>query len=115
MLNDSRMNSASTSTYVPPTESYATMHDLNTPPPQRCMDGTRNSIYSYSELGMPTMFATYAQTPPSAQPWLHTNCQTPNFLRGMDLPQQDLVYYVNYPYAEASLSPSHGGHQAAED
>jgi len=62
MLNDSRMHRASTSTYIPPTEPYATMYDLNT-----------------------TMFATYAQTPPSAQPWLGTNRQTPNFLRGMNM------------------------------
>jgi len=79
------------------------------------MDGTRNSISSYSELGMPTLFTTYAQTPPSAQPQLCTNCQTPNFLRDMDLPQQDSVYYVHNPYVEASSSPAHGGHQAVED
>jgi len=34
MLNDPRMHYASTSTYIPPTEPYATMHELNTPPPQ---------------------------------------------------------------------------------
>jgi len=66
MLNDPRMHRALTSTNVLSTEPYATRHDLNTPPPQRGMKGTSNYVSSYSELGMPTMFATYDQTPPSS-------------------------------------------------
>ncbi|QCE00603.1 hypothetical protein DEO72_LG7g1893 [Vigna unguiculata] len=79
------------------------------------MEGTRNYVSSYSELGMPTMFATYAKTPPFAQVWLHTNRQIPNFLDGMDHPQQDSVYYVHNPCAKASSFAAHDGHQDAKD
>ena len=66
MLNDPRMHRQSTSTNVP--SPPQTMHDLNTPPPPQGMEGTRNSVSPNSELGIPSMFATYAETPPSAQP-----------------------------------------------
>ncbi|QCE06681.1 hypothetical protein DEO72_LG9g1695 [Vigna unguiculata] len=79
------------------------------------MDGARNSISSNSELGIQSMFATYDETPPSAQPWLHTYPQSPNFIEGLDQPQQDSVYYVHNPYAEASSSAAHDGHQPEEE
>ena len=79
MLNDPRMHRQSTSTNVPPPPQ--TTHDLNTPPPQG-MEGTRNSVSPNSELGIRSMFATYDETPPSAQPWLHTYSQSPNFFEG---------------------------------
>jgi len=96
MLNDPRMHRASTSANVPPPRQ--TRHDFNTPPPPPGMEGTRNSISSNSELGIQSMFATYDETPPSAQPWLRTYPQSPNFLEGLDQPQQDSVYYVHNPY-----------------
>jgi len=39
MLNDPRMHRASISINVPRIEPYATTHYLNTPPPQRGMEG----------------------------------------------------------------------------
>ena len=96
MLNDPRMHRQSTSTNVPPPPQ--TTHDLNTPPPPQDIEGIRNSVSPNSELGIPSMFATYAKTPPSAQPWLHTYPQSPNFFEGLHQSQQDSVYYVHNPY-----------------
>jgi len=53
---------------------------------------------------MPTMFATYAETPPSTRAWYGPNPLTPNFSEHIGHPQEDLVYYVHNPYAEASSS-----------
>jgi len=113
MLNDPRMHRASTSANVPPPQQ--TRHDFNTPPPPSGMEGRRNSISSNTELGIRSMFATYDETPPSAQPWLRTYPQSPNFLEGLDQPQEDSVYYVHNPYAEASSSVAHDDHQPQEE
>ncbi|QCE00353.1 hypothetical protein DEO72_LG7g1643 [Vigna unguiculata] len=79
------------------------------------MEGRRNSISSNSELDIRSMFATYDETPPSAQPWLRTYPQSPNFLEGLDQPQQDSVYYFYIQYAEASSSVAHDDHQPEEE
>jgi len=57
----------------------------------------------------------YDETPPSAQPWLRTYPQSPNFLEGLDQPQEDSIYYVHNPYAEASSSAVHDDHQPKEE
>ncbi|QCD90165.1 hypothetical protein DEO72_LG4g1120 [Vigna unguiculata] len=79
------------------------------------MEGTRNSVSPNSELGIPSMFATYDETPPSAQPWLHTYSQSPNFFEGLHQPQQDSVYYVHNPYTQASSSASNDDHELDEE
>ena len=100
MLNDPRMHRASISANV--SRPRQTRHDLNTPPPPRGMEGTRNSISSNLELGIQSMFATYVETPSTAQPWLRTYPQSPDFFEGLHQPKKDSVYYVHNPYVEAS-------------
>jgi len=60
------------------------------------------------------MFATYAETPPSAQPWLHTYPQSPNFFEGQHRPQQDSVYYIHNRYTQASSSATNDDHEEHE-
>ncbi|QCE10954.1 hypothetical protein DEO72_LG10g2187 [Vigna unguiculata] len=79
------------------------------------MEGTRNSVSPNSELGIPSMFATYVETPPFAQPWLHTYSQSPNFFEGLHQPQQDSVYYVHNPYTQASSSVANDDHELDEE
>ncbi|QCE07000.1 hypothetical protein DEO72_LG9g2015 [Vigna unguiculata] len=79
------------------------------------MEEIKNSVSSNSELSIRSMFATYAETPPSAQRWLRTYPQSTNFLQGLDQPQQDSVYYVHNPYAETSSSVANDDHQTEEE
>ncbi|WVY97427.1 hypothetical protein V8G54_029578 [Vigna mungo] len=66
MLNDSRMQRVSTSTHLHSPEYHDNRDHENTPYAEPSMDARRNSISSFSNLGMPSLFGVYSPTQPSA-------------------------------------------------
>ncbi|KOM48267.1 hypothetical protein LR48_Vigan07g197100 [Vigna angularis] len=60
------MHRASTSTHLHSPEYHDNRDHENTPRAESSMDARRHSISLFSNLGMPSLFGTYAPTPPSA-------------------------------------------------
>ncbi|BAT96203.1 hypothetical protein VIGAN_08310300 [Vigna angularis var. angularis] len=66
MLNDPRMHRALTSTHLHSPEYHHSRDHENTHHAEASMDARRHSLSSFSNLGMPSLFGTYAPTTPSA-------------------------------------------------
>ncbi|KOM37275.1 hypothetical protein LR48_Vigan03g065600 [Vigna angularis] len=66
MLNDPRMQRASTLTHLHSPEYHDSRDHQNSPHVEASMDARRHSILSFSDLCMPSLFGAYAPTPPSA-------------------------------------------------